>query len=95
MAVGSFQFPLDQIQTSLEVIEAPAIQIPFDILTVHGGAFLGKRDGAVGCSSCVSRVDSYDFQAENSLKFLLNLLGCEDSPKVQALTSIGISKLVL
>jgi hypothetical protein len=40
-------------------------------------------------------LNSHNSQAENIIKFLLNLLGREDSPKVQALTSIGISKLVL
>ena len=95
MAVGSFQLLLGQIQTSPEVIKIPAIRILFDILMVHEGAFLGKRDATVGYSLCASRVDTHDSQAENIVKFLLSLLGREDSPKVQALTSIGISKLVL
>jgi condensin complex subunit 3 len=60
MAVGSFQLLLGQIKTSPEVIKIPAIQILFDILMVHEGAFLGKRDATVGCSFCVGRVDSHD-----------------------------------
>ena len=57
MALGSFQLLLGQIQTSPEVIKIPAIQILFDILMVHEGAFLGKRDATVKmpvCSSFVS-----------------------------------------
>lgn len=79
MALGSFQLFLGQVATSPEVLKLRVIQIIFDILMVHEGAFLGQ-----GSTNGDKIVD-----------FLLQLLENEELPRVQALLCVGLAKLML
>jgi condensin complex subunit 3 len=95
MARKSFQLFLHQIASSPEVLRTRVLQIVFDILMVHEGEFLGKRDENVRAVNCILEEADYLLQAENILKFLLNVLSHEKAPKVQALLCIGFAKLIL
>ncbi|KAI0664124.1 nuclear condensing complex subunit [Cubamyces menziesii] len=72
MALSSFQLFLSQVQSALEVLKIRVLQIIFDILTVHGGAFL--RPGSANgdkivdfCCSC-SRRRSFSACRRSSLQ---------------------------
>ncbi|KAI0747199.1 nuclear condensing complex subunit [Daedaleopsis nitida] len=79
MALSSFQLFLSQVSTAPEVLKVRVLQIIIDILMVHEGAFLGPETP----------------NGEKIIEFLLQLLESEESESVQALLSVGISKLML
>ncbi|KAI0674717.1 nuclear condensing complex subunit [Trametes maxima] len=79
MALSSFQLFLSQVQSAPEVLKLRVLQIIFDILMVHEGAFLGA-----GSANGARIVD-----------FLQQLLEAEERPRVQALLVIGVAKLML
>ena len=79
MALSSFQLFLSQVSTAPEVLKVRVLEIIFDILMVHEGAFL-SADTSNG---------------EKIVEFLLQLLESEESDRVQALLSVGIAKLML
>ncbi|OBZ78081.1 Condensin complex subunit 3 [Grifola frondosa] len=79
MALNSFQLFLGQIQSAPELLKLRVLQIVFDILMVHEGAFLGPGSP----------------NGDRIIEFLLHLLENEESDKVQALLCVGISKLML
>ncbi|KAI9431956.1 hypothetical protein H4582DRAFT_2062359 [Lactarius indigo] len=69
MALNSFQLFLSQVQTAPEVLKLRVLQVVFDVLMVHEGDFLANASVGGG------RV----------IEFLLQVLGNEESDKVQAL----------
>ncbi|KAF8268083.1 nuclear condensing complex subunit [Lactarius quietus] len=79
MALNSFQLFLSQVQTAPEVLKLRVLQVVFDVLMVHEGDFLANASVGGG------RV----------IEFLLQVLGNEDSDKVQALICAGFAKLML
>lgn len=79
MALSSFQLFIGQVATAPELIKVRVLQIMFDILMVHEGAFLGA--------------DSTNGQ--KIIEFLLQLLETEESDRVQALLCMGLAKLML
>ncbi|KAI0266182.1 nuclear condensing complex subunit [Gloeopeniophorella convolvens] len=79
MALNSFQLFLSQVQAAPEVLKLRVLQVVFDVLMVHEGDFLANA--SVG----VRRV----------IEFLLQVLGNEESDKVQALICTGFAKLML
>ncbi|KAI0824958.1 nuclear condensing complex subunit [Trametes gibbosa] len=79
MALSSFQLFLSQVQSAPEVLKIRVLQIIFDILMVHEGAFLGPGSP----------------NGEKIVEFMLQLLDAEEQDRVQALLVIGISKLML
>ncbi|KAH9848970.1 nuclear condensing complex subunit [Lenzites betulinus] len=79
MALSSFQLFLSQVQSAPEVLKIRVLQIIFDILMVHEGAFLGPGSP----------------NGEKIIEFMLQLLDAEEQDRVQALLVIGISKLML
>ncbi|KAI0363430.1 ARM repeat-containing protein [Pilatotrama ljubarskyi] len=79
MALSSFQLFLSQVQTAPEVLKIRVLQIIFDILMVHEGAFLGPGSP----------------NGEKIIEFLLQLLEAEELERVQALLVMGIAKLML
>ncbi|KAI0360255.1 ARM repeat-containing protein [Trametes cingulata] len=79
MALSSFQLFLSQVQTAPEVLKTRVLQIIFDILMVHEGAFLGPGSP----------------HGERIVEFLLQLLEAEERERVQALLVVGIAKLML
>ncbi|KAI0777818.1 nuclear condensing complex subunit [Trametes elegans] len=79
MALSSFQLFLSQVQSAPEVLKTRVLQIIFDILMVHEGAFLGP-DSPNG---------------DKIIDFLLQLLEAEEIERVQALLVVGIAKLML
>ncbi|KAI0634669.1 nuclear condensing complex subunit [Trametes polyzona] len=79
MAQSSIQLFLSQVQAAPEVLKIRVLQIIFDILMVHEGAFLGP-----GCPN-----------GDMIVEFLLQLLGSEEAERVQALLVVGIAKLML
>ncbi|KAI9449685.1 nuclear condensing complex subunit [Lactarius psammicola] len=79
MALNSFQLFLSQVQTAPEVLKLRVLQVVFDVLMVHEGDFLANASVGGG------RV----------IEFLLQVLGNEESDKVQALICTGFAKLML
>lgn len=79
MALSSFQLFLSQVQSAPEVLKVRVLQIIFDILMVHEGAFLGPGSP----------------NGEKIVEFLLQLLEAEEAERVQALLVVGIAKLML
>jgi condensin complex subunit 3 len=79
MALNSFQLFLSQVQTAPEVLKLRVLQVVFDVLMVHEGDFLANASVGGG------RV----------IEFLLQVLGNEESDKVQALICAGFAKLML
>lgn len=79
MALSSFQLFLSQVSSAPEVIKIRVLQIIFDILMVHEGAFLGPGSP----------------NGEKIIEFLLQLLESDESERVQALLVMGIAKLML
>ncbi|KAJ8457735.1 hypothetical protein ONZ51_g11351 [Trametes cubensis] len=79
MALSSFQLFLSQVQSAPEVLKIRVLQIIFDILMVHEGAFLGPGSP----------------NGDKIVDFLLQLLEAEELERVQALLVVGIAKLML
>ncbi|GJJ15062.1 hypothetical protein Clacol_009337 [Clathrus columnatus] len=79
MALNSFQLFINQVQAAPEVLRIRVLKIVFDILMVHESEFLG-RAGDTG---------------ERIVEFLLHILENEESDEVQAVTCMGIAKLML
>lgn len=79
MALNSFQLFINQVQAAPEVLKIRVLKIVFDVLMVHEGEFLG-RPGDTG---------------ERIVEFLLHVLENEESDEAQAVTCIGIAKLML
>ncbi|KAH9887359.1 nuclear condensing complex subunit, partial [Cubamyces lactineus] len=79
MALSSFQLFLSQVQSAPEVLKIRVLQIIFDILMVHEGAFLGPGSP----------------NGDKIVDFVLQLLEAEELERVQALLVVGISKLML
>lgn len=79
MALNSFQLFINQVQAAPEVLRTKVLKIVFDILMVHESEFLG-RPGDTG---------------ERIVEFLLFVLENEESDEAQAITCIGIAKLML
>ncbi|KAI9511024.1 nuclear condensing complex subunit [Russula earlei] len=79
MALNSFQLFLSQVQTAPEVLKLRVLQVVFDVLMVHESDFLANASVGGG------RV----------IEFLLQVLGNEESDKVQTLICTGFAKLML
>ncbi|EGO04008.1 hypothetical protein SERLA73DRAFT_102367 [Serpula lacrymans var. lacrymans S7.3] len=79
MALSSFQLFLSQVQGAPEGLKLKVLQVVFDLLMVYDKEFFGRSEDV----------------AERILTFLLQTLEYEESVAVQAVISMGISKLLL
>ncbi|KAG6849522.1 hypothetical protein H0H93_007772 [Arthromyces matolae] len=79
MALNSFQLFLTQVQTAPEELKLHVLQVIFDILITYAQDFFLRSDEI----------------AQKIIGFLLQTLESEDSPSIQALLCVGLSKLLL
>lgn len=79
MAKSSFQLFLSQVSTAIEPLKVRVLEIIFDILMVHERFFL--KDAPEN--------------GEKIVQFLIEVLGNEESDRVQSLAAVGIAKLML
>lgn len=100
MALNSFQLFLSQVQTAPEVLKLRVLQVVFDVLMVHEGDFLANASVGVRLILILrlfpyQPMHSYWLQGGRVIEFLLQVLGNEESDKVQALICTGFAKLML
>lgn len=95
MALSSLQLFLNQVQSAPEDLKVKVLQVIFDILIVYDEELLLRSEDIV----CVSAIDPHlpylSYQAEKIVTFFLQTLEVEESPAVQAVLCVGISKLML
>ncbi|KAG6815820.1 hypothetical protein H0H87_011119 [Tephrocybe sp. NHM501043] len=79
MALSSFQLFLGQVQTAPEELKLRVLQVIFDLLIVYDQEFFSRSDDI----------------AKKITGFLVQNLEVDDSPAIQAVLCVGLSKLLL
>ncbi|KAG6841281.1 hypothetical protein C0991_000259 [Blastosporella zonata] len=79
MALSSFQLFLGQVQAAPEELKIRVLQVIFDLLIMYDHEFFSRSDDI----------------AKKIVGFLVQTLDSDDSPPIQAILSVGLSKLLL